>query len=162
MPTQENKQIGFIVNDLMASHLSFSLIKNLNEHVDELNSEAVVFFENSSSSIIRPNFATMSLNEIWNFNGVLISTDINTTLALKKCFAPLKKIFYVWDLEWMRPAIGQNIEFERVIQAFSDESIDLVARSKDHAKAIENYSNRKVKHIVENFNIEKLMRIANE
>ena len=58
--------------------------------------------------------------------------------------------------------MGQNIEFERGVQAFSDESIDLVARSKDHAKAIENYSNRKVKHIVENFNIEKLMRIANE
>ena len=162
MPTQENKQIGFIVNNLMASHLSFSLIKNLNEYVDESNSEAVVFFENSSSSIIRPNFATMSLNEIWNFNGVLVSTNINTTLALKKCFAPSIKIFYVWDLEWMRPAMGQNIEFERVVQAFSDESIDLVARSKDHAKAIENYSNRKVKHIVENFNIEKLMRIANE
>ena len=162
MPTQENKQIGFIVNNLMASHLSFSLIKNLNEYVDESNSEAVVFFENSSSSIIRPNFATMSLNEIWNFNGVLVSTNINTTLALKKCFAPSKKIFYVWDLEWMRPAMGQNIEFERVVQAFSYESIDLLARSKDHAKAIENYSNRKVKHIVENFNIEKLMRIANE
>ena len=162
MPTQENKQIGFIVNNLMASHLSFSLIKNLNEYVDESNSEAVVFFENSSSSIIRPNFATMSLNEIWNFNGLLVSTNINTTLALNKCFAPSKKSFYVWDLEWMRPAMGQNIEFERVVQAFSDESIDLVARSKDHAKAIENYSNRNVKHIVENFNIEKLMRIANE
>ena len=29
MPTQENNQIGFIVNNLMASHLSFSLIKKI-------------------------------------------------------------------------------------------------------------------------------------
>ena len=104
----------------------------------------------------------MAASEVWNFGGVLISTDINTTLTLKKCFAPKKKIFYVWDLEWMRNRMGQTKSFEVLIQAFSDEKIELVARSKDHAKAIENLSNRKVKNIVENFNIEKLMRITNE
>jgi hypothetical protein len=54
------------------------------------------------------------------------------------------------------------LKFEETIQAFSDESIELVARSEDHAKAIENLSNRKVKHIVENCNIENLIRITNE
>jgi len=160
MPTQENNQIGFLVNDLTASHLAFSLIKNLNEY--ESNSDFVLFFENASSSIIKPNFPIMAATEVWNFGGVLISTDINTTLTLKKCFAPKKKIFYVWDLEWMRNRMGQTKSFEVLIQAFSDEKIELVARSKDHAKAIENLSNRKVKSIVENFNIEKLMRITNE
>jgi hypothetical protein len=160
MPTQENNQIGFLVNDLTASHLAFSLIKNLNEY--ETNSDTVLFFENISSSIIKPNFPTMAINEIWNFEGALVSTDMNTTLTLKKCFTPRKKIFYVWDLEWMRNSMGQTKNFENTIEAFSDETIELVARSKDHAKAIENLSNRKINHIVENFNIEKLMRIANE
>jgi len=162
MPTQENKQVGFLVNDLTASQLSFYLIKNLNDYKEKEDLEAVLFFENSSSSAIKPAFPLMAINEIWNFDGVLISTDVETTLCLKKCFAPAKKIFYVWDLEWMRNKAGLTKEFESIIQAFNDESIELIARSKDHAKAIENISNRKIKHIVENFNIEKLMRIANE
>jgi len=62
----------------------------------------------------------------------------------------------------MRNIAGRTKEFESVVQAFNDESIQLIARSEDHAKAIENISNRKIKHIVENFNIEKLVRIANE
>ena len=160
MPTQEDNQIGFLVNDLTASHLAFSLIKNLNEY--ETASDIVLFFENVSSSIIKPNFPVMAMNEIWNFEGFLVSTDINTTLTLKRCFAPRKKVFYVWDLEWMRNGREKTTSFEEIIQAFSDETIELVARSQDHAKAIENLSNRKIKHIVENFNIEKLMRIANE
>jgi|TARA_B100001113_G_C21044582_1_gene593930 hypothetical protein len=162
MPTQENKQIGFLVNDLSASQLSFFLIKNLNDYKQKEDLEAVLFFENSSSLAIKPNVPLMAINEIWNFDGVLISTDVNTTLSLKKCFAPAKKIFYVWDLEWMRNIAGRTKEFESVVQAFNDESIQLIARSEDHAKAIENISNRKIKHIVENFNIEKLVRIANE
>jgi len=162
MPTQENKQVGFLVNELTASHLAFSLIKNLNDYNNESNIDTVLFFENASSSIIKPNFSIMAINEIWNFSGALISTDINTTLSLKKCFSPRKKIFYVWDLEWMRNPMGKVWEFEKTIQAFSDESIELVARSKDHAKAIENLSNRKVKHVVENFNIENLIGITNE
>tara|TARA_B100000287_G_scaffold407519_1_gene433021 strand:+ start:1350 stop:1832 length:483 start_codon:yes stop_codon:yes gene_type:complete len=160
MPTQEDNQIGFLVNDLTASHLAFSLIKNLNEY--ETTSDIVLFFENVSSSIIKPNFPVMAMNEIWNFEGSLVSTDINTTLTLKRCFAPRKKVFYVWDLEWMRNGREKTTSFEEIIQAFSDETIELVARSQDHAKAIENLSNRKIKHIVENFNIEKLMRIGNE
>ena len=162
MPTQENRQVGFLVNELTASHLAFSLIKNLNDYNNESNIDTGLFFENASSSIIKPNFSIMAINEIWNFSGSLISTDINTTLSLKKCFSPRKKIFYVWDLEWMRTPRGKAWEFEKTIQAFSDESIELVARSKDHAKAIENLSNRKVKHIVENFNIENLIGITNE
>ena len=41
-------------------------------------------------------------------------------------------------------------------------NIKLVARSEDHAKAIKNYSNRQVDHIVENINIKNIVRITNE
>ena len=53
-------------------------------------------------------------------------------------------------------------EFESTIQAFSNPEVTLIARSKDHAKAIENYCNRKVEHIVNDFNLEKILRIINE
>ncbi len=159
MPTVKNKQIGFLVNDTSSSQMSFCLIKNINEYLDDTNDDFVLFFEDSSASILNPNFATMSFNEIWSFDGVLISTSISTTLSLIKSFSPVKKFFYVWDLEWMRRG---HKDFEQSVQAFINPSVELIARSKDHAKAIENYCNRKVKHIVNDFNIEKIVRITNE
>ena len=42
---------------------------------------------------------------------------------------------------------------------FLDKDLILIARSEDHAKAIENYCNRKVDHIVEDFNIEQLIKV---
>ena len=155
----KSNQIGFLVDELSASQLSFNLIKNINDYSENSHDDFVVFFENSTSSILNPNFSLMSLNEMWSFGGCLIATSISTANSLMKCFAPKMKFFYVWDLEWTRRH-GRDFEFS--IQAFSDPSIELIARSKDHAKAIENYCNRKVKTIVRDFNIEKLVRIINE
>ena len=95
----KSNQIGFLVEDTTSSQLSFNLIKNINEYVKDSYDDFVVFFENSASSIINPNFSLMSLNEIWSFSGSLVATSISTAMSMKKCFAPKNKLFYVWDLE---------------------------------------------------------------
>lgn len=157
---QRNNQIGFIVNDTTASELSFRLIKGINDYLDDgAKEDFVLFVENSSANIIEPNFATMSMSEIWNFDGTLISTSVSTTLSMNKCFAPKAKYFYVWDLEWIR---NTGMKYEQTIQAFSNEGTKLIAKSGDHAKAIKNYSNKNVDHIIENINIKSIARITNE
>ena len=158
---QKNNQIGFLVNETVSSQKSFNLIKNINEYIEENGNKEdfVVFFENSTSSVLNPKFALMSFNEIWSFHGILIATDASNCMSMQKSFSCSKKFFYVWDLEWMR---NHGKEFESTIQAFSNPEVTLLARSKDHAKAIENYCNRKVEHIVNDFNLEKILRIINE
>ena len=156
---QRNNQIGFLIEDTSASQLSFNLVKNINNYIKDNDDDFVVFFKNCTSNILTPNFALMSVNEIWSFKGSLFATTVSTALSMQKCFAPKNKMFYVWDLEWTRES-GRDFEF--IIQAFTDENTKLIARSKEHAKAIENYCNRKVKHIVNDFNIEKIVRITNE
>ena len=116
---QKNKQIGVIVDDLSASQLSYYLIKNINEFLEDGLDDFVVL----------------------------------------KSFSPERKIFYVWDLEWLR---RHGKEFENTVKAFTDSEVTLIARSKEHALAIENYCNTKIKHIVEDFNIKKLIRIIND
>lgn len=157
---QRNNQIGFIVGDTTASELSFFLIKGINDYIDSGGKEDfTLFVENSSANIIDPNFAVMSMSEIWNFQGDLFSTSVSTSLSMNKCFAPKSKYFYVWDLEWIR---NNGREYEKTIQAFLPEQTKIIAKSKDHAKAIKNYSNREVDYIIENINIEKIARITNE
>ena len=155
----KNNQIGFLVENVSSSQLSFNLIKNINNHLQDNNDDFVVFFENSTASVLSPNFSLMSVNEIWSFEGSLIATNVSTAISMRKCFAPKNKLFYVWDLEWTRQH-GKDFEF--IVQAFTDPNIKLIARSEEHAKAIKNYCNRDVENIVNDFNLEKIVRIINE
>ena len=98
----KNNQIGFLVDNTMANQLSYNLIKNINDYLENSSDDIVLFFENSTTSILPPNFSLMSTNEIWSFEGSLFATSVSTSLSVQKSFAPKNKFFYVWDLEWTR------------------------------------------------------------
>ncbi|MAH46870.1 hypothetical protein CMI37_13655 [Candidatus Pacearchaeota archaeon] len=152
------KKVGVVVDDLSASQLSYHIIKNINDHVEESDTDFVAFFQNSTASMLPMRFSSMCINEVWNFDGVAIATSVSTVLSISKTFSPKQKYFYVWDLEWCR---AKGREFEYIIQAFNKDDIKLIARSKDYAKAIKNYCNRDVVGVVDNFNIKQLMDTIN-
>ena len=152
------KKVGVVVDDLSASQLSYHVIKNINDHLEESDVDFVAFFQNSTASMLPMHFSSMCINEIWSFDGVAIATSVSTVLSISKTFSPKQKYFYVWDLEWCRT---KGREFEYIIQAFNKDDIQLIARSKDYAKAIKNYCNKDVVGVVDNFNIKQLMEIIN-
>ena len=143
---------------MSASQLSYYVIKNINEYVGSDNYDFVIFFENSATSILQPDVSIMNINEIWGFDGALISTSISTTLSMVNAFAK-SKYFYIWDLEWVR---RHGKDFHYLIQAYNNRDVELIARSKEHALAIENYCNRKIDHVINNFDLKKIVRIINE
>ena len=155
---QKSKKVGFLVEELSASQLSFNMIKNTNRYIENNDTDFVAFFENYTSVFVPMSFASMCVNEIWSFDGSLVATSASTALSISKTFAAESRFFYVWDLEWIRK---KDESFETMIQAFCIDDVKLIARSEDHAKAIKNYSNRDVHGIVENFNTEQLMEIIN-
>ena len=155
---QRNKQIGFIVEDLTSSQLSFNLIKNLNDFLEDSDVDCVVFFENAGSPVVNPNFSIMSINEIWNFDGDLIATSMSTALRLSKTFSPNRKFYYVWDLEWLH----NPVNFGTVMEIMRDDRLKIIARSKSHADVIENFSNKEVVGIVEDWNTEQLLELVTE
>jgi|TARA_B100000214_G_scaffold106723_1_gene75077 hypothetical protein len=152
---QENK-IGFIVDDLSSSQLSYEVISSINSFDTSFDQDFVVFFENSSPMVIEPFFGVMNLQELWGFDGIAIATSVSSCLSLSNTQSPIKKFFYVWDLEWSR----NRSSYDQGIQAFLKEDIDLIARSEDHAKAIKNYCNRDVVGVFDfNSGLESLMGI---
>ena len=152
-------KLGTLIEDTSANQLSYYVIRNLNLATsDNEDEDFVVFFENATPNVIQPAFAVMNSSEIWNFDGVLVSTSVSNTLLSVSAIAPKKRYFYVWDLEWTRPR-GKDYEYN--ISAYSDKDVSLIARSDDHAKAIKNYCNRDVCGIVSNFNLNQLMDVIN-
>ena len=127
--------LGIIVPHLGVSQKAYESI-NLANKIEN----SILFFEQLVSPSIPINCPTMCVNELMNFRGVLISTNIESTLMARKLTNPklVKLIFYVWDLEWLRPN-KQNYIYN--YKAYNIPDI-LMCRP-GHADPIYNYCNRK-------------------
>lgn len=147
----KDSRIGIILNNLGPNQKAYFAIRQAN--LLHSKYDISLFIENMMpvcADVISP---ILSLNEIWPFRGTLIATDIEGALRLSKLTNPSRKIFYVYDLEWIR----NKTNFIYNVNAFQDEKITLVARSAEHASLIERYSNRKVEKINPYFDLEEMI-----
>ncbi len=151
------QKIGVILPHLGPSQLSFTVVNQIN-YLSNINNDYdfMIFFENLVKPCVNPNCAAVNSNEIWSFEGILISTNINGAIAASRAVNRAKNIFYVWDLEWLR---GMT-DFTSNMQAFRHPDIELVARSQHHAKAIEDYCNKKVSKIIEDINLTEIAKLC--
>ena len=151
--------LGIIVPNLRSSQLAYYLGKNINQLVEQTNHiNPVIFVEQTTLPCISIRSAIMSLNEIWNFNGILMSTTLHNTMLMLKAVIDAQKFYYVWDLEWLR----NSKNFLYNMQIFRNPNINLVARSIDHAKIIENYCNRPVSIVLPNINLNGFLQALQE
>ena len=149
--------IGIVVPHTGSSQISFYAIKEINSLIENgYKHDVILFFEHLISPIIKPLCGMMCINELMSFRGILINTTIDNTImaCARTCDINNQIIFYVWNLEWMRRE--KNIYLYNY-NAFKN-AHKLIARSENHAKAIENYSNRKVDKILAEFNVEEIIK----
>ena len=148
---QKASKIGIIVPHLGTCQVSHYAVRYVNYILQKTSEfDFVIFYEELVKPKMRPMCAAMNMSEIWSFDGTLISCNINNTIAAIKAISPQKKIFYAWDLEWIRP--GKN-DYLHNMQAYRSPEIELVARSPSHAAAIAKYCNRNPDTIINNFNL---------
>lgn len=150
------KKIGVALPNLGTNQEAFFAIATANNLLTKSNNYDVVFFyENATAPIIKPLCATMNLHEVWSFDGHLITTTLDLTNTSINIPVPAKRIFYVTDLEWLR---GKK-DFVKNIEIMRNPLVKLITKSEDYKKAIENYCNRKVEKVVENFDLEELISV---
>lgn len=102
----------------------------------------------------------MPVSEIYGFDGVLITTDLNTTQKALNAFGWTKILFYIWDLEWLR--MPQK-RWHDLIGIYGNEKLSLVCRSEEHLKAVRQCWNIEPIGVVEDFDwavMRNLIRLA--
>jgi hypothetical protein len=145
--------IGIILPNLEPSQLAFETIYNLNEEiVAGSKHDYRIFFEDLSVRFMNPSCAIMNISEIWHFDGLLVTTTLNNTRLALKTTGNIQRVFYVWDLEWLR---GQN-DYLHNLSIYRNPNTLLLARSTEHAEAIYNYTNRKVNGVVSDLKLGEL------
>jgi hypothetical protein len=91
----------------------------------------------------------------WNYDGVLISTSLPTTVILGSNIRAKKKYFYVYDLEWM---FLQKPIFKQINGLYNNPDIELIARSQSHYDLLTKLWKEPVA-IVDNFKYTDLMKL---
>lgn len=146
------QKIGICIDNLNTSQLSYLTTLNANIALNKLSTRDIcVFFENISDICMYPLFARMNISEIWNFDDLLITTNLKNTELAIKCMTPRKKIFYVWELEFLK-----DKDYIKNLNIYRNKEIELVAPSDEYAKAIEKYCNITPK-VIPDFDIERII-----
>lgn len=129
--------LGVVISNLQSSQIAYYTINEINKY----KHDKVIFFEQLASPCLPINCGTLCINEICNFEGTLITTNIKNTIMCSENMnrKKIKHIFYVWDLEWLRQ--GKK-NFLANLKAYMCPDV-LIARHGDHFYPIYNYCNRK-------------------
>ena len=144
-----------LIENTGASQIAFFVIGAINNLTNSRpNIDVILFYENKHKDCISTNFSTMQISECWGYNGPVIATSFSTAKKLINLPSTSKKIFYVWNLEWM--GVNKYEDYEGV---YTNKNIELVARSDDHKKIIENTFNRKVSRVISDFNIQDILEV---
>jgi hypothetical protein len=153
---QDFKSVGIIVDNLGASQLSLNVLKETERFANRPDRDAIVFYKNLVPPYIKPMCCCMDISEIYGFNDILISTDIESAIFAAKSVNNSTRYFYVWDIEWMR----KSKNWLSNMIAFLDRDTQLIARSKEHARLIKNYCNRDCVIITNKLNFEEVVQHA--
>lgn len=130
-----NVKAGILI-DTISFQKGYFLIKNLNKLcLDTPKLDIIVFRTNYSILPTAPHFAIMQEKEAWDFDGKIIAADFISAKKLINCPGPIKKYFYIYDLEWLNMV---DFNYTDMVNIYQNDRLDLIARSESHAKIISN------------------------
>jgi hypothetical protein len=126
-------KLAVMLKDLGVGQLAHALITGANALLEaRTDLDVVALYECLTSPCVLPHFATMQVAEGWTFDGVVVATDLSTAAKLQTFPSAVRKLFMVWDLEW----VGAKRPYRELAPLYRDPEFALLARSADHARAI--------------------------
>ena len=144
-------------NNFDFSQLSYNASMQINNYINKHPDHKITVCSlNNNPPTFRVNTANMSIVDMNSFDGLIITTCIDTTLFAKHLTKDNPIIHYVWDLEWIRR--GKK-DYFRNIAAYR--RVLLATRSNTHAMQLFKYSGIRTDIVTPNFNIEYMVNAYN-
>jgi hypothetical protein len=132
------------VPDLGANQLASTLIA---EGIRHPEIDLILFQQNATPSWLVPPFAILNATEVFDYAGPVVATDLYTAECLIRAPGPVKKFFYVWDLEWFRTVYP----YERLAAVYRQ--LPLIARCAAHGDVIQDAWNVDVTALIPDCNL---------
>lgn len=147
-------QIGVILQHTAFGEPQDVIIKNINKIVEQNIHDPVIFSYNISTRVHEPLCAVCPLINMSSVtNGALIANDLVGAQAMLAASTPAKKIFFVWNLEW----IYRETAYNTLRSVFGHDDAVIIARSETHKQVIEFVSGKKVDYVMQDFDLEGIV-----
>ena len=137
-----------ITKNLSCSQINYEIFRQLNNLVDKI--PCCLVYKNISNCFYPAKFPILNYSKIFSGyldNSLIIATDLDSATTLLNIKNKAKKIFYVWELEFLK---NKNYHYNFNIY----NSLEIYTRSESYKNALDNYANINTK--IENLDLEKL------
>jgi hypothetical protein len=154
--------INFLVDDLRASQVAFTLIEAANQIVDQNLASVLIFYNQLQTPCLKCNTPTLHSVESWAQPGIFISTSLKTAQQLISLPGATHKYFYVWDMSWVHSPVLYG-PLGRIIRSTDIfRNINVIARCQEHAYLISNNYNVTPVGVFDNFDYQALLATMGE
>lgn len=142
--------IGFLISNAENQQM----VHNINEL--SKTDKNMVF-----SSTVVPSLQTNVVQryEAFHFNGTIITSDFRLSQQLPHLGYCKKRYYYIQNYEWLN---AQQLPYRIMKNTLLHPNIDLIAQDISQVKLLEEITNKKVKYIMNNWDVNILRQIANE
>lgn len=113
----------------------------------------------SSSLIPALNTTVMQRYEAFHFNGTIITDNFRLSQQLKNLGYCKKRYYYIRNYEWLN---AQRLPYQIMKNTILHPNIEMIVNDRGQVKLIEELTNKKVKHVMNNWDINVLRQIADE
>jgi len=149
--------IAAYVNDLSPSQKSFYLIKEFNAMIEKTTDLSPSVFHNRICIPPKhPCFSCRIAAFMPSYQGIIISTTMEEAKTTLKLASKADRYLYLWDLDWLENPVW----YSTAMTILRDDRLKLIARSKSHVDCIENFCNKNVVGIVDNWDMNQLLEIG--
>jgi hypothetical protein len=149
-------KLAAIVNGLGPSQKCFYLIKEFNKAATSKDMSISAFYEKPMLPVIKPHFSCRNISFLSGYDGIAIATSLLAADTLLKSHNSSKKYLYLWDIEWLTTPVN----FAVACNILLDDRLNLIARSESHATVINHFCNKQLSGIVDNWNINELLKVT--
>ena len=113
------------------------------------------------SSSLTPGLQCNSMQryEAFHFNGKIITDSFRLSQQLKHLGYCKKRYYYIKEYEWTQ---AQQLPYSIIKNTLLHPSVELIVNDQSQVKLVEELTNKKVKHIMNNWDVNVLRQIADE
>lgn len=148
-------KLGVFVPTVGNNQLSVQAVANINTLVDTDNTiYPCIFYKEFDFLKVKLKGIATTFDKLYEYDGHLITTNLDTTFIALKCKRLKSIYFYVTDLEWIR-GIGNYLSN---ISLYQHPKVHVICPSVEYADALMNYCNVKTECIITGFNLNEIVR----
>ena len=144
--------LGIYVPSSLKDERMGKIAESLNSGLESgVLSDATLFYDNAGPNDIPCRFGFFNSADLWHFSGNLITTSIETTVRASAIVNKINLFFYHgWE---------ENKDVIGLITATGRKNVKTVCRNEKGAKEFTRLTGRKPHGIIEDFNIEDIIKV---